>query len=212
MFHVKQFEKIFRESKQDIDKYIKILLEWQKHVNLISKNTITDIQKRHVLDSAQLWKYIPDSSKTLTDVGSGGGFPGVILGILNKTAGFPLKITLIESDSKKAIFLAEVNRQLKLNLTILTERVEKVCYLNMLIKQKEKGSLFAHLVKLVKEAQASGLVVAGDPSQLVESVFLLLKGLYLTFLLEKYPDIRVPSVETVMQLLRKPTNFSRQIL
>ena len=126
MFHVKQFEKVFKESKQDIEKYIKILLEWQKHVNLISKNTIPDLQKRHVLDSAQLWKYIPDSSKTLTDVGSGGGFPGIVLGILNKTAGFPLKITLIESDSKKAIFLGEVNRQLKLNLIILTERVEKV--------------------------------------------------------------------------------------
>ena len=126
MFHVKQFEKKFKESKKDIEKYIKILLDWQKHVNLISKNTIPDIQKRHVLDSAQLWKYIPDSSKTLTDVGSGGGFPGIILGILNKWAGFPLEITLIESDSKKAIFLAEVNRQLKLNLNVITERVEKV--------------------------------------------------------------------------------------
>ena len=129
MFHVKQFEKILKGSQQDIEKYIKILLEWQKHVNLISKTTIPEIQKRHVLDSAQLWKYIPDSSKTLTDVGSGGGFPGIVLGILNKTAGFPLKITLIESDSKKAIFLGEINRQLKLNLTILTERVEKVANL-----------------------------------------------------------------------------------
>ena len=126
MFHVKQFEKTLRESEQDIEKYIKILLEWQKHVNLISKNTIPDLQKRHVLDSAQLWKYIPDSSKTLTDVGSGGGFPGIILGILNKTAGFPLSVNLIESDIKKAVFLNEVNRQLKLKLTILTERVERV--------------------------------------------------------------------------------------
>ena len=126
MFHVKQFEKILEQSKQDIEKYIKILLDWQKHVNLISKNSISDLQKRHVLDSAQLWKYIPESSKTLTDVGSGGGFPGIVLGILNKWAEFPLKITLIESDAKKAIFLGEVNRQLKLNLTILNERVEKV--------------------------------------------------------------------------------------
>jgi len=123
---VKQFEKIFNNSKQDIEKYIKILLEWQKHVNLISKNTIPDLRKRHVLDSAQLWKYIPDSSKTLTDVGSGGGFPGIILGILNKAANFPLTITLVESDTKKAIFLREVNRQLGLKLNILSERVEKI--------------------------------------------------------------------------------------
>ena len=126
MFHVKQFEKVLKDSKQDIEKYIKILLDWQKHVNLISKNTIPELEKRHILDSAQLWKYIPDSSKTLTDVGSGGGFPGIVLGILNKQAGFPLKITLIESDSKKVIFLREVNRELRLNLNILLERVEKV--------------------------------------------------------------------------------------
>ena len=126
MFHVKQFEKKLKDSKQDIDKYIKILLDWQKHVNLISKSTIPDLQKRHILDSAQLWKFIPDSSKTLTDVGSGGGFPGIVLGILNKTSGFPLKITLVESDSKKAIFLKEVNRQLKLELDIIINRAEKV--------------------------------------------------------------------------------------
>ena len=46
MFHVKQFEKVFKESKQDIEKYIKILLDWQKHVNLISKNTIPEIARK----------------------------------------------------------------------------------------------------------------------------------------------------------------------
>ena len=97
-------------------------------------------------------------------------------------------------------------------LNVSVKQFENVCYLNMFIKERERGSLFTHLVKLVKDAQTSGLVVAGEPSQLVESVFFLLKGLYHTFLLEKHPDIRVPSVETVMQLLRKPTNFSRQIL
>ena len=97
-------------------------------------------------------------------------------------------------------------------LDVSEKKFGNVCYLNMLIKDKEKGSLFLHLTKLVKDAQLSGLVVAGDPSQLVESVFFLLKGLYLTFLLEKHPVVRVPSVETVMQLLRKPTSFTRQIL
>jgi len=97
-------------------------------------------------------------------------------------------------------------------LDISLKQFEKICYLNMIIKDREKNSLFAYLVKLVKDAQMSGLVVGGEPSQLVESVFFLLKGLYHTFLLEKHPDVRVPSVETVMQLLRKPTSFSRQIL
>lgn len=97
-------------------------------------------------------------------------------------------------------------------LDVSLKQFENVCYLNMFIKDREKGSLYTYLVKLVKEAQASGLVVGGDAAQLVESVFFLLKGLYHTFLLEKHPVVRVPSVETVMQLLRKPANFSRQIL
>ena len=97
-------------------------------------------------------------------------------------------------------------------LDVSEKQIENVCYLNMLIKDRDKGSLFIHLGKLIREAQASESIVAGDPNQLVDSVFFLVKGIYLTFLLEKHPVIKVPSLETVMQLLRKPTNFSRQIL
>ena len=82
----------------------------------------------------------------------------------------------------------------------------------MIIKENDKTSLRVFLTKLIRDGQISGTIIGGDPSQLVDSVFLLLKGTYLTFLLEKHPDIKVPSVETVMQLLRKPTSFGRQIL
>ena len=106
----------------------------------------------------------------------------------------------------------QIEHTMHVLLDVSEKKMDNVCYLNILIKSKEKSSLFARLVKLVKEAQMSGLVVAGEPSQLVDSMFLLLKGLYLTFLLEKHPDIKVPSIETVMQLIRKPSNFNRQIL
>ena len=89
---------------------------------------------------------------------------------------------------------------------------EKVAYLNILIKDKEKGSLYSLLSKFIKDGQAAGSVIGGEPSQIVDSLFLLLKGLYLSLLLEKHPDVKVPSLETVMQLIRKPTNFSRQTL
>ena len=97
-------------------------------------------------------------------------------------------------------------------IDVSESKFENVCYLNMIIKERDKGSLFMQLTKIVREAQISGSVVAGDPSELVNSLFLLLKGLYLSFLLEKHPDVKVPSLETVMQLLRKPTSFSHQIL
>ena len=82
----------------------------------------------------------------------------------------------------------------------------------MIIKENDKTSLRFLFTKLIKEGQTAGTIIGGDPAQLVDSIFLLLKGIYLTFLLEKHPDIKVPSCETVMQLLRKPTNFGHQIL
>ena len=97
-------------------------------------------------------------------------------------------------------------------LDVSQTKFENACYLNMIIRERDKSSLYSLLTKLVKEGQASGTIIGGDSSQLVDSIFLLLKGLYLTFLLEKHPDVKVPSNETVMQLLRKPTNFGRQIL
>ena len=106
----------------------------------------------------------------------------------------------------------KIEEILSILLDVSQTKFDTVCYLNMIIKNNEKNSLRASLTKLIKDGQAAGSIIGGEPSQLVESVFLLLKGLYLTFLLEKHPDVKVPSVETVMQLLRKPTNFSRQTL
>ena len=97
-------------------------------------------------------------------------------------------------------------------LDVSKEKFENVCYLNMIIRENDKTSLRFLFTKLIKDGQTAGTIIGGDPSQLTDSVFLLLKGVYLTFLLEKHPDIKVPSSETVMQLLRKPTSFGHQIL
>ena len=124
---MKQFENLLKKSEQDIEKYIQILSVWQKHVNLISNNTLKNIYERHILDSAQLFDLISNNTKTLIDVGSGAGFPGLVLAILNKSAGFPIQqIILVESDTKKATFLQEINRQLKLNVQVRNERIEKI--------------------------------------------------------------------------------------
>ena len=106
----------------------------------------------------------------------------------------------------------KIERILSIMLDVSQNKMTNVCYLNMIIKNTDKTSLKTLLTKLVKEGQSAGTIIGGEPAQLVESIFLLLKGIYLTFLLEKHPDIKVPSVETIMQLLRKPTNFSRQTL
>ncbi len=97
-------------------------------------------------------------------------------------------------------------------LDVSKDKIDNICFLNMIIRENDKASLKNLLTKLVKDGQTANSIIGGDPNQLVDSVFLMLKGIYLTFLLEKHPDIKVPSCETVMQLLRKPTNFGHQIL
>ena len=124
----------------------------------------------------------------------------------------------IYSELKHKLFNVEgssyekISQIISVLLDVSKEKFENVCYLNMIIKENDKTSLRVFLTKLIRDGQISGTIIGGEPSQLVDSVFLLLKGTYLTFLLEKHPDIKVPSVETVMQLLRKPTSFGRQIL
>ena len=97
-------------------------------------------------------------------------------------------------------------------LDVSKDKIDDICYLNMIIRENDKASLRFLLTKLVKDGQTANTIMGGDPIQLVDSILLMLKGIYLTFLLEKHPDIKVPSCETVMQLLRKPTNFGHRIL
>jgi 16S rRNA (guanine527-N7)-methyltransferase len=90
--------------------YIDMLLKWQKRLNLISPDTIATIEQRHVEDSKVLLDLIP-KEKVILDIGSGGGFPGIILGI------YDYKISLLDSDYRKCAFLKEVVRELKLKET-----------------------------------------------------------------------------------------------
>lgn len=103
------------------------VLKWQKSVNLISPSTTGNIWNRHVLDCAQLYALIPTTAKKLVDMGTGGGFPGVVLAIMNKELTGQLdEIYFIESDIKKSVFLKEAVRTFGLNAAVLNERIENV--------------------------------------------------------------------------------------
>ncbi len=107
-----------------LEAYVSLTLEWQKAINLISPATIPDIWWRHIIDSAQLFSLIPSHTKSILDIGSGGGFPAIVLSIL---ADNQVAFTLVESDRRKCIFLREAIRVARLqNITIITERVEKL--------------------------------------------------------------------------------------
>ena len=111
--------------------YEKLLKEWSTKINLVAPSTLTDIQNRHIKDSAQLAKYIPKDVKII-DLGSGAGFPGVVLAILG------WNVTCIESIGKKTKFLSELKQKLDLkNLTIVNDRIE-----NFLSKTPVKAGNF----------------------------------------------------------------------
>ena len=101
---------VSRETRDQLEALVHTLSRWQKAINLIGKATLEDIWVRHVLDSAQLIPLIPKGVQTLADLGSGGGFPGLVLGALRPE----LEVTLIESDVRKGAFLAEAGRRMSL--------------------------------------------------------------------------------------------------
>ncbi len=105
-------------NKDKFDLYAQTLREWSEKMNLVAPSTLTDIETRHFADSAQLANVLPNDV-SIIDLGSGAGFPGVVLAILG------YNVTCIESIGKKAAFLNEVKNKLALNnLTIFHGRVE----------------------------------------------------------------------------------------
>ena len=107
-------------KKEIFEKYIEKLLKWQKAINLISPKTIPDLWERHFLDSLYLYDFIKEK-QNIFDIGSGGGFPGMVLSI----AGIK-NITFIESDERKCLFLKEIKIDYCLNCEILNDRVENI--------------------------------------------------------------------------------------
>lgn len=116
------FQKLFnvsRESFQRLEGYHALLLKWQKAVNLVSPGTIDQAWERHFADSAQLAAHIPGGFKTIADLGSGAGFPGLVLAILRPD----LDAHLVESDQKKAEFLKTVSRETQTPVTVHAARI-----------------------------------------------------------------------------------------
>lgn len=114
---------VSRETLAKLEQFAVLTVEWNKAINLVSPTTVPDLWWRHIVDSAQLYPLIPDDAHHIVDLGSGGGFPAIILAIL---ANGQKRFTLIESDNRKCIFLREAIRTTGLTgVTVITNRIEK---------------------------------------------------------------------------------------
>lgn len=115
-------ENVSRETLEKLHHYDTLIHKWNPSINLVSSSSLKESWKRHILDSVQLTRFIPSPTAIITDLGSGGGLPGIVLAILLPEA----QLHLIESDQRKCAFLRQACAELKLsNAEIHNSRIEK---------------------------------------------------------------------------------------
>jgi len=118
------FAKLIDVSRETLDRltaYVALLVRWNQRINLVGRTTIGDVWRRHILDSAQLFRLIPPASHCLVDLGAGAGLPGLVLAVM----GVP-EVHLVESDQRKAAFLREAVRITGAGAIIHAQRIEKL--------------------------------------------------------------------------------------
>jgi len=115
-----------RETVSALEQFIELLTRWNRKINLFSRKEGADLWDRHVLDSAQLLPLAPEDARTWLDVGSGGGFPGIVCAIIARYQRRPITFTLVESDRRKSAFLREAAIRFELPVTVLNARIEEV--------------------------------------------------------------------------------------
>ena len=114
---------VSRETIERLEAYLDLLAKWQEKVNLVGLSTMPDAWRRHFLDSAQLLKFIPDPGGRIVDLGSGAGFPGLVLAIMGAA-----RVRLIESNVRKCVFLREAARATGTEVTVVNSRIESAAW------------------------------------------------------------------------------------
>ena len=117
---------VSRETLDALKYFEDLVVRWNPTINLISNSSVSDLWSRHIVDSAQLFLFtLPDEGLWL-DVGSGGGFPGIVVSIVAKELAPSLRVVLVESDNRKCVFLRTVIRELGLSVKVVNDRIENV--------------------------------------------------------------------------------------
>ncbi len=151
---------VSRETMARLEAYVALLAAWNRRINLVGANTLGDVWRRHILDSAQLFPLLPEKTRIVVDLGSGAGLPGLVLAILGVA-----EIHLIESDQRKAAFLREAKRVTESsNVTVHAERAEKI------------GRFQADAVVARAVAPLNQLLYIAEPFLTAHSLCLFLKG------------------------------------
>jgi 16S rRNA (guanine527-N7)-methyltransferase len=133
---------VSRETFLDFEIFISMILEKNKEINIISKETSKNsvIRDRHILDSAQIIDFVDFNQNTTSDLGSGGGMPGIVIAIILKNIRNNMKVNLFEKSHHKSVFLKEVSRKLELNTEIFQQNIFD-------LKKIETGTIMSRAFK-----------------------------------------------------------------
>ena len=133
---------VSRETFLDFENYISLILEKNKKINIISQNTASKkaIIDRHIIDSAQIIDFVDFNSDTTTDLGSGGGMPGIIVAIILKNMKNDMNVHLYEKSYHKSHFLKEVSEKLNLNTKVFQKNIFE-------IKNLDTGTIMSRAFK-----------------------------------------------------------------
>ncbi|PJI85866.1 16S rRNA m(7)G-527 methyltransferase [Yoonia maricola] len=182
---------VSRETMEDLEAFAALVAKWTPKINLIATSTVASLWERHIVDSVQLYQFAPQSYNKWLDLGSGGGFPGIIMAIMAKSFRPEAWFTLIESDQRKATFLRTAVRECKLNVDVIAQRIEDA-------PRQEADIVSARALTAL-----SGLVPIAEKHMKTEGVALFPKGRQWqqevadaqknwSFDLEDYPSITDP--------------------
>lgn len=115
---------VSRETRERLQHLAELVEKWTQRINLVSRSSLKDLWTRHIEDSLQVFNHAPRNALSWADLGSGGGFPGLVVAVAAKSTASDLIVTLIESDQRKAAFLRTAIREIDLNATVLASRIE----------------------------------------------------------------------------------------
>ncbi|OIQ35914.1 MAG: 16S rRNA (guanine(527)-N(7))-methyltransferase RsmG [Roseobacter sp. MedPE-SW] len=116
---------VSRETISRLERFEEILLKWNPKINLVSKASLENLWHRHIVDSVQVFTSVKDPGDSWVDIGSGGGFPGIVVAIMAAEYFPKTKVTLIESDQRKSAFLRTAARECGVPVTVLSQRIEQ---------------------------------------------------------------------------------------
>lgn len=140
---------VSRETEAKLHLYMALVAKWNPAINLVSAKSLSDGWNRHILDSAQLWPIAGKSDGLWLDLGSGAGFPGLVMAILAQNERSTMRIALVESDKRKSVFLRDASNRLGLKVDVICDRIERLAPLNADVVS---ARAFAPLTKLLHEA------------------------------------------------------------